>query len=323
MLAPFAATLLDDALPLCYELEGLYLLDVGLQGLRGVIGAYLLPGNDSTFALIECGPRSSLPMLQAAIIEAGFAPENLREVLVTHIHLDHAGAAATLARRYGATVYAERSAAPHLVEPSRLLASAHRVFGDALEDLWGLPQPLPEAQLKTVQGGDVLKIRGHTLEVIATPGHAGSHVAYLLAGERLFTGDALGIRVPGAACLRPAVPPPEIDLERWETTLRQLAALPLKSLLLTHFGQYHDVAAHIDALLDLQQAWGQDILQGLQKHEDDAALTARIARASERLWQQAEATELGKLRHERSSTHAMSASGLKRYWQKHHPELLP
>lgn len=310
------------SVPHVQDLGGLYLLDTEHRGYPGTIGVYLLPGPGGTFALIESGPASTLETVLAAIQEAGFAPERLTSVLVTHIHLDHAGAAGALAQRFGAEVYVHENGAGHLIDPSRLLASAARIYGDEMRTLWGETVALPQHLLRPVRDGETLAILGQRLEVLYTPGHASHHVAYLLNKTRLFTGDAAGIRLPGASTVRPALPPPEIDLELWARSVQAMRQVGPEELLLTHFGPVGDPEAHFNALLRQHQLWSESILGGMNAGEDDATLAARIAKLSRDALLAEGASEATITRHSVTSNDAMTVTGLKRYWQKMHPERL-
>lgn len=308
--------------PLVQDLGGLYLLDTQHGGYFGTIGVYLLPGPGGTFALLESGPASTLETVLAGIREAGFAPERLTSVLVTHIHLDHAGAAGTLAQRYGAEVYVHENGAGHLIDPSRLLASAERIYGDAMSALWGEMLPLPQHLLRPVRDGETLAILGHRLEVLYTPGHASHHVAYLLGKTRLFTGDAAGIRLPGASTIRPALPPPEIDLELWARSVQAMRQVGPEELLLTHFGSVGEPEAHFSELLKTHQLWSESILEGMNAGEGDTVLQERVAALSRGALVTEGASEATIERHSVSSNDAMTVAGVKRYWQKLHPERL-
>ena len=311
-------------LPLVQDLGGVFLLDTRHGGLQGTVGSYLLPGPNGTFALIESGPASTLPTLLEGIREAGFEPQNLSDVLVTHIHLDHAGAAGTLARENGATVWVHENGAPHIKDPSRLLSSARRVYGSQMDALWGSVEAVPEAQVRALSDGDTFELFGHSVRVLETPGHASSHLSYLLKsesnGKTMFTGDAAAIKLPGSDVVRPATAPPEIDLEAWDRSLDAMRDAAPDRLLLTHFGEVRDVAAHLERVRERTHAWAAEVLAGLRAGEDDAALVARLTRVGEAELD-ADGASLGaRVRHRTTSNDEMSAAGLKRYWQKHHPE---
>ncbi len=308
--------------PLVQDLGGVFLLDTRHMGYAGTVGVYLLPGAAGTFALIESGPGSTLGTVLEGVREAGFAPEKLTSVLVTHIHLDHAGAAGTLAQRFGAEVYVFEGGAGHLIDPSRLLASAGRIYGDRMAELWGETLPLPRDLLRPVRDGETLEILGHRLGVMYTPGHASHHVSYVLEQKRMFAGDAAGIRLPGSSVVRPALPPPEFDLELWTGSIQAMRQAGPSELLLTHFGRVSDVDGHFRALEMQHRGWSESILEGMNAGENDETLAARVAKLSRDALLADGASEKTIRRHSVTSSDAMTVMGVKRYWQKHHPERL-
>lgn len=308
--------------PRVQDLGGVVLIDTQHMGYRGTVGVFLLPGPGGTFALVESGPGSTLETLLAGVREAGFEPERLTAVLVTHIHLDHAGAAGTLARRFDAEVYVHENGAGHLLEPERLLGSAARIYGDQMEELWGLMEGTPQGLLRPVRDGEPLEVAGHRLEVLYTPGHASHHVSYLLDKRLMFTGDAAGVRLPGSKVVRPALPPPEVDLELWSRSIQAMRQAHPKALLLTHFGRVDDPEAHFEELEDWHRAWSESVLEGMNAGEDDAALAARISRLSRDALAADGASADTVERHRVTSNDEMTVMGLKRYWQKKHPERL-
>src|SRR5690606_40448063 len=173
----------------------IHTLDLNFQNLSHAIAAYLIEGPEG-YLLIETGPMSTLPALQARLAEHGLSAGDIGDVVVTHIHLDHAGAAGWWAQQ-GARVYVHPMGAPHLVDPARLWASAGRIYGEAMESLWGSVVPAPPEQVRVVRDGQQITAAGVTLTAIDTPGHAGHHHTYRL-GDVGFTGDAAGVRVPGS-----------------------------------------------------------------------------------------------------------------------------
>lgn len=308
-------------MPSVQQLGDLYLIDTEHVGRPETVGAFLLPAADGRFALIETGSTATLPILEAGIRQAGFDPEALAAILVTHIHLDHAGAAGVLACRYGAEVYVHQAGAPHLADPSRLIASAERIYGADMARLWGEVMPVPEAQLRVLVGGEQLRVLGHELRVLYTPGHALHHLCFLL-GDALFTGDAAAIKLPGSAVIRPATPPPEVNLELWEASLAAMLALRPARLLLTHFGAVTEPQEHLLTVKERNRSWAEAILAGLQAGEDDGALKRRITALGEAELRAAGASPEMIARHSETSSYSMTVTGLKRYWLKHHPERL-
>jgi glyoxylase-like metal-dependent hydrolase (beta-lactamase superfamily II) len=303
-----------------HALEGVYLLDTVHMGLAGTIGSYLLPTSAGGFALIETGPGSTLAALEQAIREAGFEPEALEDVLITHIHLDHAGAAGALARRYGATVWVHERGAPHLADPSRLVRSAARIYGDEMETLWGEVASVPAAQLRALKDGEAVKGKGVRAIALDTPGHASHHLCYWLDDGILFTGDAAAIKMSGAPTIRPALPPPELDLEAWEASLERMKALAPSRLLLTHFGEVREAREHLDAVAEKNRKWAEVILEGMRLGESDEALIQRITEVGLAELEADGATPEAIAKHRVTSSFEMTVWGVKRYWQTRHPE---
>lgn len=210
------------------------IVDLNFQGEAGIIASYVLRGPRGV-ALIETGPASTYPALKAGLARLGIEIAEVTEVLVTHIHLDHAGAAGWVARESGATVYVHQVGAAHLVDPRRLLASAARIYGDAMGPLWGETLPVPVEQVVALREGDVVVAAGHRVTAVDTPGHAYHHMAFVFDGL-CFTGDVAAVQLPGSRHVRVPTPPPEVDLPLWRQSLERLAALRPDQLLLTHFG---------------------------------------------------------------------------------------
>lgn len=310
------------SIPSVEDLNGVFLIDTRHLGGEGTIGVFLVPSENQGFSLVETGPASTLETLKAGVAEAGFDLQDLENILVTHIHLDHAGAAGALAAETGAEVYVHSVGAPHLADPSRLMASATRIYGDKMDTLWGPMTPIAERQINSLQGGETLKLGGHTVEVIYTPGHASHHVAYLFNEDALFTGDAAAICLKGSSVVRPALPPPEIDLETWRETSQAMLAAKPQRLLLTHFGEVADVDTHLRRVPERNAVWAEVILEGMRAGEDDEALTKRIAEFGNTELSADGAPPEVVARHQVTSNYAMTVMGITRYWRKHHPEKL-
>ena len=265
------------------------ILDLQFQGFSGAVAAFLLADGDD-LVLVETGPGSTLPALRAALQAAGRDIAELTHVVVTHIHLDHAGAAGAVLREAPrARLYVHPAGAPHLVDPSKLMASAARIYGDAMERLWGAFEPVPAARLTTLGDGDAIPFgRGRRLVALHTPGHASHHVA--LHDPELgdvYTGDVAGVRLANAPYVRPPTPPPDIDLDAWRASIARLRALDARRLLLTHFGAVTDVAWHLDELTVRLFDWAGWLEARLELQGDDvpaivSALSLRGAREVER-----------------------------------------
>jgi glyoxylase-like metal-dependent hydrolase (beta-lactamase superfamily II) len=258
----------------------LWLLDLLFQGTAGVVGAYLITGPYG-HTLIETGPGSTLPMLERAVDDAGFSVGDITQILVTHIHLDHAGAAGSLLRRLPeARLFVHPRGAAHMIDPSKLLASAKRIYADRMDDLWGAFEACPDDRVVTLADGEEIYCGVRTLQAVHTPGHASHHIAFHDPERHsAFTGDVGGVRLQGASYVRPPTPPPDIDVEAWHASVDKLRALDLQSIDLTHFGRFDDPARHFDDLLyrlDDWTAWvGDRIAEGRSPDAMAAALELR------------------------------------------------
>ncbi|MGI8485307.1 MAG: MBL fold metallo-hydrolase [Thermomicrobiales bacterium] len=239
-----------DRYPPSNVAPGIFLIDLGFQGTAGTIGAYLLAGDDE-LALIETGPSSTRAHLETGIREAGFDIRDVKRLIPTHIHLDHAGAAGGLMRDYPEMrITLHPGGAPFLIEPERLVKSATRIYGDRMEELWGEVAGLPADRVDTVEDGERLQVAGRSLLVRYTPGHAGTHVSILDgASGTLFTGDTAGARMAPSPYVCPTVPPPEIDLELWRESVEVMREMRPAQLALTHFGVFTDVERHLDDVI--------------------------------------------------------------------------
>ena len=258
--------------------ENITLIDLQFQGRSETIAAYLVYDGD-TAALIETGPASTVDTLLDGVQAAGVPLESLRHIFVTHIHLDHAGAAGVLSRRLPWTrVYVHPVGAPHLVDPSKLRASASRLYGDQMESLWGTIAPVPQESLVVINDGDEIQIPGSTLRVFETEGHARHHHAYLdTKSGLLFTGDIGGVRMPGVRYVRPPTPPPELDIDAWRASIARLRALDATGLCPTHFGLFRgNLDWHWDDLEKRLVASGQFVREQLEKDADESAILQQL-----------------------------------------------
>ncbi len=231
-------------------------LDLGFQGRDRVIGAYLLETEDGP-ALFDCGPSSSIQRLKDGLASRGLALADVRHLLLSHIHLDHAGAAGSLVREHpGLQVHVSDVGAPHLVDPSRLEASARRLYGETFDTLWGELAPVPKPNLHVV-GSSVLG-----LECFPAPGHAGHHVCYLDPDGTLYAGDAAGVRIPPHTAVIPPTPPPQFDLEAWRATIDELERRDPQRLALIHFGVADAPKPHLAELQARLAAWVDVVERG-------------------------------------------------------------
>jgi glyoxylase-like metal-dependent hydrolase (beta-lactamase superfamily II) len=223
--------------------------DLNFMDTEHVIASFLLLGDDSA-ALVETGPTTCLESLMGGLKDRGVYPEDVRQVFLTHIHLDNSGASGHLSGLLpNATFYVHEVGYPHLVDPSKLLKSATRIYGERMEGLWGEARPVPEDRLAVLKGGEELEVGDGGLA-------AHHHLAYLEPDSgALFTGDVASIRLPGQSYVRPPTPPPEIDLESWVQSIGFMGQLSPGSLWPTHFGRFDDVERHLSELEQRLQDW--------------------------------------------------------------------
>ena len=266
--------------PVVREAEpGTFVVDHRFQEAEELIASFLLPGDDG-LTLVESGPASTLPRLLEGIRAAGFDPADLRRVVLTHVHLDHAGAAGSLlAHAPRARVHVHPAGVRHLVDPTKLVGSARRVFGDATDALWGEVLPVPADRVVALADGEELDIGGRTLGALFTPGHAVHHVAlHEPAAGTVFTGDVAGVRLPGSTHVRPPTPPPDVDLALWRESVGRIRALSPRRLYLTHFGGFDDPGPHLDGLLARLFFWAGWAEAQRERAADPAEVAAGLRR---------------------------------------------
>jgi len=272
------------------------LLDLRHLGHERVIGCYLLQTEDGP-ALQDCGPTTCVPELKAGLAERGLELGDLRHLLLSHIHLDHAGAAGVLVREHpGLQVHVSEIGAPHLVDPSRLEASARRLYGDDFERLWG--------ELARVPGENVHVVGDETLGLATfpSPGHASHHVSYLDGEGTLYAGDAAGVRIRPSEFVLPPTPPPEVDLAAWDRTLDELERRDPQRLALIHFGVFDDPMRHLEELRRRLPEWADRVRDGATEEQFAAKAGADLAADRDA--------------YEQAMPFWQSYAGLKRYWEK-------
>jgi glyoxylase-like metal-dependent hydrolase (beta-lactamase superfamily II) len=257
--------------------DRIWAIDLGFQGWDKVVHAYLLTAPDE-LALIETGPASTLPALFAGIQAAGFDPGNLRKIFVSHIHLDHSGGAGAIVRNQpDVEVFVHPVGAPHLIDPSRLVNSAARLYTDRMDELWGEVVPVPEDRVVSLTDGETLNAAGHVLSVLFTPGHASHHVAYWDANlGAIFTGDVGGVRMPGSNYALPPAPPPELAPEEWAVSTDRLRQTGAQRLFLTHGGPFDDVNDHLEQLMPNLDAVAAICRDAMLAGADDEMVTDLI-----------------------------------------------
>ena len=253
--------------------SGLDFIDLDFLGRPSLIATGILHGAAGV-ALIDPGPASTLANLTAALERKGIKYSDVREVLLTHIHLDHAGATGSLVERHPhIQVFVHERGARHLVDPSKLLASAGRLYGQDMDRLWGDVRPVRADRVQTLSGGETLAAAGREIRVEYTPGHASHHVSFLDTASRVaFVGDTAGIRRGSGAYALPPTPPPDIDLEAWQESARRILAWDPDTLFMTHFGAYQRARQQFDALFGQIDEWNRIVRRLLAdpSKDDDA-----------------------------------------------------
>jgi glyoxylase-like metal-dependent hydrolase (beta-lactamase superfamily II) len=271
-------------------------IDVRHMGTERAVGVYLVDTEDGP-ALFDCGPTSTLETLKTGLRERGLELQDVRHLLLSHIHLDHAGAAGAIVREHPSLqVHVSGIGAPHLVDPSRLEASARRLYGEAFDPLWGELAPVPEGNVHIV--GE--RVVG--LDCFPTTGHARHHVSYLHEDGTLYAGDAAGVRITPGRYVAPVSPPPEFDPEAWRATIDELGRRAPARLALIHFGIVEDVDWHLAALRGRLDLWTERVGAGMTLEEFSEAA---LADAGD------EADAVG-----RAAPFWQSFQGIERYWRK-------
>jgi glyoxylase-like metal-dependent hydrolase (beta-lactamase superfamily II) len=273
------------------------------MGAERVIGVYVVE-TDAGPALFDCGPATTFERLQQGLLEHGIALSDLRHLLLSHIHLDHAGAAGHVVREHPSlNVHVSEIGAPHLHDPSRLISSARRIYGDTLDELYGEPLPIPHHNLNVV--GD----HAAGLACFPTPGHASHHVCYIDDDGTLYAGDATGVRIMPSTHVLPHAPPPDLDLEAWEQTFDDVLRHQPERLALIHYGivdGLEEVAEHVERTRTYLEIWSERVRDGMTKEEFVAAAKADLEAAP----------DTDAPYYERAAPLEQSYLGLERYWRK-------
>ncbi|MBS1251423.1 MAG: Hydroxyacylglutathione hydrolase GloC [Anaerolineales bacterium] len=292
------------------------LIDDQFLGLPHLIGTYVLLGDEP--ALVDPGPSTTIAGLEAGLAADGLSFDDIRALLLTHIHLDHAGATGTLVTRYPhLRVYVHQVGAPHVIDPERLIRSATRLYGDDMDRLWGEIRPVPESNVTALSGGETLNLGRRMLHVYDTPGHASHHVTYFdPASAAAFVGDVTGVRFPDTNYARPATPPPDIDLEAWHDSLDTLLELDPSQLLLTHFGPGLKPEVHIESFRERLTRWAQVAREGLEDGESESVQINQLRTVAEAELDAANVEDEVKESYELATPIDQSWQGLARYWRK-------
>jgi glyoxylase-like metal-dependent hydrolase (beta-lactamase superfamily II) len=303
-------------IPVADDITAIDTMMIGEPELNAV---YVIAGSEPT--LIEAGPGADHGVVAEGLELLGIGRGDLAHVVLTHIHIDHGGGAGALARRYPAsTIWAHERGVPHLAEPARLVASTARTYGvERMRAFFGETLPVPEDRLRAVAGGDTISIGDRSLEVVAAPGHASHHVALQesLTGA-MFTGEAIGSHLPWVDCYRPALPPPEVDVEQALASIARIRARHPTNLLTSHFGAIDDADEGCDRGAQRIRDWSETVRTSLetdpQMASDDLTTILREQAAREYLDDSGSPIDL--TRYDVLGSISMNAAGLARYWRK-------
>jgi len=302
---------------------GTWQISLPFLGEQEIIGSYLLAG-ENDLVIIDPGPGSMVEPLLAAIRDTGFNPQDVTHILATHVHLDHAGAAGTLVRLLPrAPVYAHSMGAPHLLDTTKVVQSASRIFGDRMQLLWGNIESTPADRLQVIEGGDILNVASRRLEVHYTPGHAIHHVIFFdtHSGE-MFVGDTAGVRLPGVDYVRPPTPPPDLDLEAWSESMDLINRLQPNVMYIGHFGGVKNISEHLASLRERLYAWGDFVLKAMREGKSEAEIIALLIEHTQPELQRAARDPHALVRYDIATNYPMTVQGYMRYWRKKHPERL-
>jgi glyoxylase-like metal-dependent hydrolase (beta-lactamase superfamily II) len=294
-----------------------HILDTRQLGRRGIIASTAVETSDG-LVLFDTGPESTFANVAEQLHQAGFAANDVRHVFLSHIHFDHAGAAWRFAE-LGATIYVHPRGAPHLIDPSRLIDSATRIYGEEMEKLWGQFAPIAEQGVRVMHDLDVVRVGSLEVRAMATPGHASHHNVYQWE-DNVFGGDVAGVRLGGGPPVPPFVPP-ELDMESWQESIEKIRALKAKKLYLPHFGRVEGpVSTHLDALserIDRWALWFRDRMRA--RHGEQQLISAFAEYVADDLREKG-VTENEVQAYECADPSFMAVGAAVRYWQKHHPE---
>ena len=295
---------------------GMTYFDLEFQNRQRTVACAALHGPGGV-ALIDPGPSSTLPTLHRHLSAAGIALSDVTTILLTHIHLDHAGATGTLVReRPGLRVLVHDVGAPHLADPSRLIASATRLYGSAMEQLWGEIAPVPRDAITTLSGGERIEVAGKPLDVAYTPGHASHHVSFFNADAGVaFVGDTAGLRILPGGYVLPPTPPPDVDLELWQQSLSLIERWQADTLFITHFGPVSPARPHLTEMRDHLEFVSRLAKESFALDGDDSAKEAWFEERVRRELRQT-LSEADAMRYEISGRFDLSWRGLARYWRK-------
>jgi glyoxylase-like metal-dependent hydrolase (beta-lactamase superfamily II) len=300
-----------------------HLIDALHLGMSDIICIALVECGPNELLIVDSGPESVFESVVAGVRKLGFRPEHVRHLLASHIHLDHTGGAWRWAEKFGTEVYVHPKGAPHLIDPSRLVESATRIYGDQLNYLWGTIGPIPEDQVIAVDDGAELRFGSCQIRVLYTPGHAQHHNAYWLDSEQtVFCGDVAGVVIRGGPPIPPFAPP-DIHLGSWKESIAKIRTLKPSSLHVTHFGRVDNAARSLDALEKRLFSWADWMKERLLEGKSESEIIPEFEKLTESELLSDGTRQADLSTYEYADPAFMSVAGLIRYWRKYHPEQVP
>lgn len=288
-------------------------IDLNFQNKPGTIAAYLVPHHGGAL-LVETGPTSTVNNLVQSLGQYGFSPTDVTDVLLTHIHLDHAGAAGWWARQ-GARIHVHPNGLPHLINPQKLLSSAAAVFGNQMDILWGEFLPVPAAQINCLNDCSKISIGGINIQPLDVPGHASHHLAYLI-DDVCFSGDIAGIRVHNQHYISLPLPPPDLNIGQWRASIQKLINHHPQMVIPTHFGIYDDAEWHLNEVLNILNDIENWIESNMPRNLSLDILREEFVQYEYERAHRAGIDELTIESQQLANPSAMAAEGIMRYWNK-------
>ena len=292
-------------------MEKIKIIDLHFQKSKDAIASFLIETSDGPI-LIETGPASTYDQLSRGVSKCGHSIDEIKHVLLTHIHFDHAGAAWKLAEA-GAKIYVHPFGVPHLASPEKLWNSASQIYGDDMDRLWGKMKPIPANQLVSVEDKQELEFGTTKIKSLHTPGHAVHHIAWKM-GDIIFTGDVAGVKIAGGPVMPPC-PPPDINLEEWKKSLAIIKSEKPKELYLTHFGIIDVVDYHLDSLSYMLDDWAEWIKPYFEKNVDQSEVVPLFMEYSKSQFLREGCSKEQIQTYEYANPSWMSVAGLYRYWK--------
>ncbi|MEO1253916.1 MAG: MBL fold metallo-hydrolase [Bacteroidota bacterium] len=289
-----------------------HILDLHFQNYEHAIAAFLIETDDGP-VLIESGPYSTFKGLESGLSNHGYKVADVKHVLLSHIHFDHAGAAWAFAEQ-GATVYLHPFGAGHMHDPTKLVASATMIYGDQMDTLWGEMKGIPKDKLKIMEHEEVVKIGSETFMALHTPGHAKHHIAWQWK-DTIFTGDVAGVKIEGGPVVPPC-PPPDINIEDWLQSIELVLSKNPNKLMLTHFGEEQNAKVHMRELKEILNDWAQWMKSKWEAGLTNEEITPQFMEYTAKQLKDKGVSDLGIKQYEAANPSWMSVAGLVRYWKK-------